>query len=321
MEERNPNSLLNKIKNSKTTFALTLMVLPGLIWLVMLRYVPMFGIVMAFKNYKLPDLTYVRDHGYIADIFARDWIGFQNFQLLFGNPMTSKMIRNTIAYNATFIVLGILISVSFAIILTEISKKFFSRLYQTLMFFPYFISWVVVSYFLMALISTKHGLLDPSWFGIRDFYQQSEPWPFIIIFSNVWKMTGYSTILYLAAITGIDATQYEAASIDGASKWQQVLHVTLPNMRTIIIILFIMNIGRIFNADFGQFWSLPIDGGGGGVSNAVEVIDTFVYRLLRTSVNLGQSTAVSFFQNCIGFICIITANTIVRKVDNDSALF
>ncbi|MCL2717371.1 MAG: ABC transporter permease subunit [Lachnospiraceae bacterium] len=321
MEGIKRNTLLYKLKHSKKTFALFLMVLPGLIWLIMLRYLPMFGIVMAFKNYKLPDLNYVREHGYIADIFAREWSGLDNFKLLFGNPMTSKMITNTLSYNIVFIILGILIPVTFAILLTEISKKFFSRLYQTLMFFPYFISWVVVSYFLMALISTKHGVLDPSWFGLRDFYQEAQPWPFIIIFSNVWKMTGYSTILYLAAITGIDTTQYEAAAIDGASKFQQVLHVTLPNMRTIIIILFIMNIGRIFNADFGQFWSLPIDGGGGAVANAVEVIDTFVYRLLRSSVNLGQSTAVSFFQNCVGFICILMANTIVRRVDGESALF
>lgn len=315
------DTLLYRLRNGKKTFTITLMVLPGVIWLILLRYVPMFGIIMAFKDYKLPNARFVKDHGYIADIFDRDWIGLGNFQLLFGNPMTGRMIRNTLLYNSTFIILGALISVVFAILLTEISKKFASRLYQTLMFFPYFISWVVVSYFLMAMISSKHGLIDPAMFGLRDFFQQAEPWPFIMVFSNIWKMTGYSTILYLAAITGIDATQYEAAAIDGAGKWQQVLHITLPNLRTIIIILFIMNIGRIFNADFGQFWALPQQGGGGVVVNAVEVVDTFVYRLMKTSVNLGQSTAVSFFQNLIGFCCIITANTIVRRVDSESALF
>lgn len=311
----------NKFLSMKKSIALTCMILPGAIWLILLRYVPLFGIVMAFKEYKLPDPGYVRDFGFFADVFSRQWVGFDNFKLLFGNPMTGIFIRNTLVYNLTFIILGLIIAVTFAILINEITRKTVAKVYQTAMFFPYFISWVVVSYFLMAFISTKNGLIDPAIFGIRDFYQQSEPWPFILIISNIWKMTGYSSILYIAAITGIDTTQYEAASIDGATKFQQIYHITIPHLRTIIIILFIMNIGRIFNSDFGQFWALPQDGGSGQVVNAIEVVDTFVYRLLDRSVNIGQSTAISLFQNLIGFVCIMIANTVVRKVDSESALF
>lgn len=316
-----PKPLSSRFLSRKKTLALTCMILPGAIWLILLRYLPMFGILIAFKDYKLPNAGYVARNGFVQDILRRTWVGLDNFKLLFNNPMTSKFIRNTLLYNITFIVLGLLIAVTFAILLNELTKKFLAKVYQTAMFFPYFISWIVVSYFLWAFISPKHGLLDPAAFGLTDFYQQSEPWPFIIIVSNIWKMTGYSCILYLAAITGIDSTQYEAASIDGASKWKQIVHITLPHLRTIIIILFIMNVGRIFNSDFGQFWALPQDGGTGQVANVTETVDTFVYRLLDRSVNIGQSTAVSLFQNLVGFVCIMAANTVVRKVDRDSALF
>jgi putative aldouronate transport system permease protein len=321
LEKRERISFINLLHTGNKTAALTLMVLPGAIWLVLLRYLPMFGIVLAFKDYKLPNARYINEHGFIQDILSRDWVGLNNFTMLLGNPMTGKFIRNTLLYNITFIVLGLVIAVTFAILLSELTHKKSAKVYQTFMFFPYFISWVVVSYFLWAFLDTKYGLIDPAIFGLNNFYQQSAPWPYIIILSNVWKMTGYSTILYLAAITGIDPTQYEAASVDGASKWKQILHVTLPHLRTIIIILFIMNVGRIFNSDFGQFWALPQNGGMGQVVNATETIDTFVYRMLDQSVNIGQSTAVGLFQNVIGFICIITANTIVRKVDPESALF
>ncbi len=321
MNKNKPGTLAYKFMTQKKTLALTLMVLPGAIWLLLIRYLPMFGIILAFKDYKMPKPSAIKDGGYIGDILSREWTGIKNFDFLFGNPMTGKFIRNTLLYNLTFIILGMVIAVTFAILINEISNRFAAKTYQTFMFFPYFISWVVVSYFLFAFIDAKHGLIDPSWFGISNFYQDTKPWPFIMVFSNIWKLTGYSCIIYTAAIAGIDSTLYEAASIDGASKWKQVLHVTLPHLRTIIIILFIMNIGRIFNSDFGQFWALPQEGGQGSVPNVTEVVDTYVYRIISTTVNMGQSTAVSFLQNLIGFICIMMANTFVRRIDNESALF
>ncbi len=321
MNSNKPGSLAYKFMTQKKTLALTLMVLPGALWLLMIRYLPMFGIVLAFKDYKMPNARFVKTDGYIADIFSREWTGLKNFTFLFDNPMTGRFIRNTLLYNLAFIILGMLIAVTFAILSNEITNRFAAKTYQTFMFFPYFISWIVVSYFLFAFIEPKNGLIDPAIFGLRNFYHEPAPWPFIMVFSNIWKLTGYSCIIYTAAIAGIDSTLYEAASIDGATKWKQVLHVTLPHLRTIIIILFIMNIGRIFNSDFGQFWALPQEGGQGTVPYVTEVVDTFVYRLFSTSTNIGQSTAVSFLQNLIGFVCIMSVNTFVRRVDNDSALF
>lgn len=309
----------NGSSSRKKTLALLSMVAPGAIWLILVRYLPMFGIVMAFKDFKLPNPRL----NIVTDVFGREWVGLKNFRLLFSSPMTARIIRNTLLYNATFIILGLVVSVAFAIMLNELTQKFVAKAYQTAMFFPYFLSWVVVSYFLWAFIATKNGIINPATFGITDFYQDPKPWPFILVVANIWKNTGYSCILYLAVVTGIDESQYEAARIDGASKWQQILYVTLPHLRTVIIILFIMNVGKIFNADFGLFWHLPKGGGAGAVPNVTEVIDTYVYRILKdpTAINIGQSTAVGFFQNVVGFFCIMVSNTIVRKVDPESSLF
>ena len=310
-----------KIKASrKKTFMLTTMVLPGAIWLLLLRYLPMFGIVMAFQDYKF----YTKNPTFINNIIHSKFVGLKNIKFLFALPdQTWQMIRNTLGYNILFILLGLVISVTFAIMLNEITKKFVAKTYQTLMFFPYFMSWVVASYFLNAFLDPTRGLLVhlmQSW-GMQtfDFYNNTKPWPFILTLCNIWKNTGYSTVLYLSAITGIDASQYEAASIDGASKWQQIKYVTLPHLKTMIIILFIMNIGKIFCADFGLFFQVPMDSG--SLYPVTQVIDTYVYRAMMTTGNYGMTTMAGLLQNLIGFIFIMTANTIVRKVDPDSALF
>ena len=233
------------------------------------------------------------------------------------------MIRNTLAYNIVFIILGMIIPVAFAIMMSELSKKFVAKTYQTLMFFPYFLSWVVVSYFLNAFIDAQYGLIPMAQRAAGEtavsWYTTPGPWPYIIVFANLWKNVGYSTVLYLAAIAGIDQTQYEAAAIDGASKWQQILHVTLPNLRTMIAILFILNVGKIFNADFGLFWNVPMQNG--ALFSVTQVIDTYIYRVLMNTGNIGQSTAAGLLQNIVGFICIIGANAVVKKIDSDSTLF
>lgn len=313
---RKKDARLSKARRKKTLILMT-MALPGAIWLLLVRYLPMAGITIAFKDFRLPNPRL----DIITDVLARDWVGLDNFTIMFSSSRTADIIWHTLGYNALFIVLGLVIAVIFAIMLSELTTKFVAKAYQTAMFFPYFLSWVVVSYFLWAFLAPSNGLLDASSFGLTNFYQEKEPWPYILVIANVWKNTGYSCILYLAVITGIDTSQYEAASIDGATKFQQILHITLPHLRTVIIILFIMNVGRIFNADFGLFWQLPRGGGSGEVARAVEVIDVYVYRMLRDTINLGQSTAVGFFQNTIGFVCIMVTNTIVRKVDPESSLF
>lgn len=298
------------------------MVTPGAIWLILLRYLPMFGIPIAFKTFQGPDAFFQRTHTYLEDIFVNpksQW-SLANFEALFENPTTWFAIRNTVLYNLFYIVVGTVIAVAFAIMLNEITRKFVAKTYQTLMFFPYFLSWVVASYFFMAFLQDGKGILDTA---NINFYTDAAPWPVIIMISFIWKMTGYSTVLYLASITSIDSTQYEASAIDGATKWQQIWRITIPNLRPIILVLFIMNIGKVFNSDISQFWQLPLDGGIGRVPEFTETLDTLVYRLgiNGLSMNMGLSTAVSFLQNIVGFIFIIISNAFVRKIDRESSLF
>lgn len=295
------------------------MVLPGAVWFLLLRYLPMAGIVLAFKDYKV----YAGKPTFWNNMIHSDWVGLKNFQFLFKTSDTWIYIRNTLGYNILWIALGLVISVALAIILNEITHKFAAKVYQTLMFFPYFLSWVVASYFVLAFLDPTRGLLthwqmnhgsEPvSW------YTEAKYWPVILTICNVWKNTGYSCILYLAAITGIDTAQYEAAAIDGASKWQQAKYITLPHLRTIISILLIMNVGKIFNADFGLFYSVPMNSG--SLFSTTQVIDTYVYRVLTTTNNIGMSTAAGLLQQVVGFICILTANKIVKKIDEESSLF
>ena len=307
-----------RFSKAKKTLMLLTMVAPGAIWL-LLRYLPMGGIILAFKNYKI----YPKDPTFLNNLIHSKWVGLDNFKFLFTTGDSWVMIRNTLAYNIVFIILGVIIPVAFAVMMSELSKKFVAKTYQTLMFFPYFLSWVVVSYFLNAFIDAQYGLIPMAQRAAGEtavsWYTTPGPWPYIIVFANLWKNVGYSTVLYLAAITGIDQTQYEAAAIDGASKWQQILHVTLPNLRTMIAILFILNVGKIFNADFGLFWNVPMQNG--ALFSVTQVIDTYIYRVLMNTGNIGQSTAAGLLQNIVGFICIIGANAVVKKIDSDSTLF
>lgn len=309
----------NGFSTKKKTLLLITMVAPGVIWLFLLRYLPLFGIVIAFKDYKI----YTKDPSLINNVMHSKWVGLKNFDFLFTTSDSLNMIKNTIGYNALWIVLGLIISVSFAIMLNEISNKFVAKVHQTLMFFPYFLSWVVASYFVLAFLDPTRGLLvhlQESWgMDVTNWYNDNKPWPVILTIANLWKNIGYSTILYLAAITGIDASQYEAASIDGANKLQQVRFVTIPHLKPMIIILFIMNVGKIFNADFGLFWNVPMNSG--PLFPTTQVIDTYVYRALMATNNVGMSTAAGLLQNIVGFVCLMGANTLVRKVDEDSSLF
>lgn len=308
-----------RFSKAKKTLMLLTMVAPGAIWLLLLRYLPMGGIILAFKNYKI----YPKDPTFLNNLIHSKWVGLDNFKFLFTTDDSWVMIRNTLAYNIVFIILGVIIPVAFAVMMSELSKKFVAKTYQTLMFFPYFLSWVVVSYFLNAFIDAQYGLIPMAQRAAGEtavsWYTTPGPWPYIIVFANLWKNVGYSTVLYLAAIAGIDQTQYEAAAIDGASKWQQILHVTLPNLRTMIAILFILNVGKIFNADFGLFWNVPMQNG--ALFSVTQVIDTYIYRVLMNTGNIGQSTAAGLLQNIVGFICIIGANAVVKKIDSDSTLF
>lgn len=302
----------------KKTLVLLSMVMPGAIWFFLLRYLPMAGIVLAFKDYKV----YRKDPTFWNNMIHSKWVGLNKFKFLFSTPDSWTYIRNTLGYNILWIALGLVLSVTLAIILNEITHKFIAKAYQTMMFFPYFISWVVVSYFVLAFLDPTRGLLvhmQSSGGEMVNWYHEPKYWPWILTICNVWKNTGYSCILYLAAITGIDGTLYEAASIDGATKWQQIRYVTLPHLRVMISILLIMNVGKIFNADFGLFYSVPLNTG--TLYPTTQVIDTYVYTTLTATSDIGMSAAAGLLQQTVGFVCILAANKIVSKIDADSSLF
>ena len=312
-------SQVSWLTRNKKTLVLITMALPVALWLLLIRYLPMGGIVLAFKDYKINP----RNPSFISNLMNSAWVGLKNFEFLFMTNDAWIMFRNTLGYNIVFIITGVIIPVTFAIMLNEITKKFVAKAYQTMMFFPYFLSWVVVSYFLNAFLDAQYGMVPMAQRAAGEtpisWYTTTGPWPYIIVLANLWKNVGYSTVLYLAAITGIDTSQYEAAAIDGATKWQQIIYVTLPHLRTMICILFIMNVGKIFNADFGLFYNVPMQNG--ALFEVTQVIDTYVYRALMVTGDISMSAAAGLLQNVLGFICILTANGIVKHIDPDSSMF
>lgn len=297
----------------KKTLIITMMMLPGTIWLILLRYLPMGGIVIAFQDYRPhpPNPTLWNN------IIHSDFVGLNNFRFIFATDRAWIMIRNTLGYNAVFIILTTVLAVAIAICLSELRRKFVAKLYQTLMFFPFFISWVVAGYFVFAFLDPTFGLLS----DVRNWYFDPTGWPAILTSAHLWKALGFNSIIYLAAISSIDQGMYEAAAIDGASKWRQVWAITIPTIKPMIIILFILAVGRIFNADFGLFWNIPQNSG--PLQGVTEVIDTYVFRVMQSNIAgaMGMATAAGLFQNVIGFICIMATNTLVRRFDKDNALF
>ncbi|MFU1794458.1 ABC transporter permease [Paenibacillus azoreducens] len=287
-----------------------LMILPGTIWFLIFAYMPMFGTVLAFKDFRIhPD-------GFFASVFSSKWVGLKNFEYLFTTNDAYIITRNTILYNLAFIILGLIIAVGFAIMLNELVNKRMAKVYQTGMFLPHFLSWVIISYFAFTFLSVDKGTLNHiiTFFGGEpiSWYSEVKYWPFIIIFVGIWKGVGYNSVIYLAAITGIDKSYYEAAVIDGATKWKQARYITIPLLKPLMIILTILAIGGIFRSDFGLFYQLPKDSG--ALYPVTNVIDTFVYRGLINMGDIGMSTAAGLYQSLVGLVLILIANYIVRKI-------
>ncbi|WP_152395220.1 ABC transporter permease [Paenibacillus guangzhouensis] len=296
---------------------LLLMALPATLWFLFFSYLPMAGVVIAFKEYRNS-----RD-GFWASIVESKWVGWDNFKFLFSTNDAYVITRNTLLYNIFFIIVGLVLAVAMAIILAEITNKKLAKVYQTGMFLPYFLSWVIVGYFVFSFLSFDKGMINQigSWFGAEptQWYTEKAYWPFIIILVFLWKSVGYNSVVYLAAIMGIDKSLYEAAMIDGASKWQQIRNITLPMLKPLMTILTLLAIGRIFYADFGLFYQVPRDSG--ALYSVTNVIDTYVYRGLKATGEIGMSTAAGLYQSVIGFTLVILSNWIVRKWDKDNALF
>lgn len=311
--KKNNSSFLKNLNRNKELLFLTL---PGAIWFLIFAYLPMFGVLIAFKNWQIHG-------GFLESLIKSPFVGFDNFKFLFSSSDAWLITRNTILYNIVFITLGIVLPVTLAILLKELHNKKLSKYFQTSMFLPYFLSWVVVSYCLYAFLSPDKGYLN----SIRQnlgmesvsWYTEAKYWPFIIIFMSQWKGVGYGTVVYLASICGIDKTYYEAALVDGASKWQQIKSITIPLLKPVLIIMFINAVGGMFRSDFGLFYQLPKDSG--ALYPVTNVIDTYVYRALINLGNIGMSSAAALYQSVVGLVLILVTNGIVRKVDNENAFF
>ena len=301
------------IRSIKRFWPFYLMLIPGTVYLIINNYIPMTGIVVAFKQYNIRDGLYFSPN-----------IGFKNFEFLFKTKDAWLIVRNTLLYNLAFIVIGTVLAIAVAILLNELKSHMAKQVYQTVILIPYLISMVVVSYLAFAFLSDGTGFLNRTLLpalGMEpvSWYNAPQYWPFLLIFINTWKTIGYNSILYYATICGIDYSLYEAAIVDGANRWQRIVHVTLPSLKSTIIILTLMNLGNIFRSDFGLFYQVPMNSG--TLLDVTQTIDTYVYRGLTQSNNIGMSAAAGLYQSVVGFVLVLSANLIVRKIDKDSALF
>lgn len=309
------NILFHKRKKIKLKAVLPiyLMMVPGIIYLVINYYMPMAGIIIAFKKLD-----------WNKGIFKSEWAGLDNFAYLFKTKDAFIMTRNTILYNVLFISLGMVCSITVAILLNEIRSKMAKKIFQSLILLPYLMSMVIVSYLAYAILSNETGFINNTILKALDiapvsWYQEKKYWPFILTFVSIWKDIGFRSILYLSTIVGISPEYFEAARLDGASKWQQIKNITLPLMMPTIITLFILSIGGIFRSDFGLFYLVPRNS---GILNSVtQTIDTYVYRGLMQLGNISMSSAAGVYQSVVGFITVMAANGIVKKFDKDSSLF
>ncbi|ULO06845.1 sugar ABC transporter permease [Paenibacillus sp. 19GGS1-52] len=297
------------VKKYKT---LLLMLTPAVIFFLVFAYLPMAGIILAFKQYS-----------YTGGVFGSPWNGLDNFRFFFNSGDAWRVTRNTALYNIAFIVVNNVLQIFAAILLFEAVGKWFRKLAQTAIFLPYFISWVVVGAIAYNLFNYDVGTLNVLLKGLGmtpiDVYNTPSYWPFILVVVSAWKALGYGSIMYLAAITGIDTEMYEAAEIDGANIFQRIMKITVPNLMPTVIILVLLAIGNIFRGDFGMFYNMV--GNNGLLFSSTDVIDTFVFRSLTTSNEIGMSAAAGFYQSLLGFGTIIFANYAVRKYDKDRALF
>ena len=303
------------------------MAIPGAIWLFLFAYLPMPGIIMAFKTYTFtkPPADFWIQNKFIYSLFTSPWVGLKNFEYLtLPSNVNSTLIyiRNTVLYNLLFMVVGLVFQVALAVIIFELSSRFWAKLYHSVLFLPYFISWIVVAYVVYALGSSNgimNSILASLHLGSFEIYRVKAAWPVIFTVANLWKYTGNGSIIYLAVITGIDPEQYEAAAMDGAGKWKQFLNITLPNLIPVIVLLQILAVGRIFGSDFDMFYTLP--NGAAVVKDVTYTLDIFVYNMLRSGSPLGYPAAAAFLQSIVGFILIMVTNSVVKKTRPELSLF
>lgn len=287
-----------------------ILLIPGMLYLLVNNYIPMAGIISAFKRINVND-----------GIFFSPWNGLDNFRYLFLSGAAGDIFRNTLLYNTAFIVVTTGVAIALAILINDVASVKLKKLYQSAILLPFTLSMVVVSYVVFGFLSHENGLLNNTLFESDpvQWYSEGQYWPTILIVVNLWKTVGYSTLLFLAALVGIDRSLYEASSLDGANRWHQVVNIDLPNLWPTIVTLTLLAVGRIFYSDFGLFYQVPRNSG--AIFDVTTTIDTYVYRALISAGGIGQSAAAGFFQAVIGFVLVLSVNAAVRKYQRSSALF
>lgn len=304
---------MKKKKKRKLNLPLYFMLLPGLIYLIFNNYIPMSFTVIAFKNFNFQ-----------KGVWGSDFVGLNNFKTLFSTRDSRIIFRNTLAYNLVFIAASLIIGLGIAILLDELRSKKVKRMYQMAYLIPYMISITVVSYIVYALLSTDTGFINNtvlkafgkdgiSWYSVPKY------WPFILVLVNQWKWLGYNSIIYYSSVISIDSELYEAACIDGATRFQRIGYITIPVIRSTIITMTLLQLGSIFKSDFGLFYQVPMNSS--ALMNVTNTIDTYVYRGIKSVGTMGMSSAAGLFQSVIGFVLVLAANAVVRRIDKDSAIF
>lgn len=288
------------------------MMLPALIWIVVFAYIPMSGMVLAFKDYR-----------FNLGIFGSEWNGIENFRYFFASGKGVSVTFNTIFYNLMNLTISQLLAMVVAIVISELKGKHFKKVSQSIIFLPYFISWIIVGAFVYNIFNFETGTMNTILKSLGmdpvNMYSMPLAWIPVIAFFNSWKWVGYNSVIYIAAITSIDQECYEAADIDGANIFQKIWSITLPSIKPTVIIILLLNLGRVLRGDFQMFYQ--IIGNNGQLFDATDVIDTFVFRSLITTGDIGMTAAATFYQSVLGFIIIFTVNAVVKKIDADYALF
>ena len=297
----------------KEYWPLYLMMLPALLYLLINNYIPMAGMVIAFKKLN-----------FAKGIWASPWAGLKNFKFLFASKDAWIITRNTLLYNVAFILVNMVVGIAIAILITEVRNTKLKKIYQSAILLPFLMSMVILSYIVYALLSAENGLVNNSILPLFhidpiQWYQKPKYWPAVLIIANCWKGVGYGCLIYIASLIGIDPSFYEAARLDGASKWQEITKITLPSLVPTIITLLLLSIGRIFYSDFGLFYQVPMNSG--VLFPTTNVIDTYVYRAMIEQGNISMSSAAGVYQSLVGFCVVMLSNWIVRRVDKDQALF
>lgn len=297
---------------SKTNFALFLMILPAVALVFVFAYIPMPGIVIAFKSLVIN-----------KGIWGSPWVGFSNFSFFFTSGKAWLLTRNTILYNLSFLLVNTVLEIISAIVISEMIGKLYKRVVQSVMILPYFLSWVIVGGFVYNIFGYEHGLLNTVMRGLNqqpiNVYADTGAWKFILVGVSAWKSVGYFTIIYLSSIMGINTDMYEAAYIDGANIYQRIWYITLPGILPTAVILILLSVGGLLRGNFDMFYQIIRNTG--FLYNATDVIDTYVFRSLINSQNWGMASAATFYQQFIGFMIVIVANYMVKRVEPDYALF